>query len=160
MKIAKEFKEFIMRGNVIDLAVGVIIGGAFGAIVTAFIDNLIMPFVGLMTGGIDFTQQFLVPKAPDGVDASEFKTMEEATKAGITVWGYGAFITAVINFLIIALIVFLMVKAINKATTLRKKEEAEEAPTTKLCPCCFSEIDIRATRCPHCTSEVPEVPAE
>ena len=86
--------------------------------------------------------------------------MEEATKAGITVWGYGAFITAVINFLIIALIVFLMVKAINKATTLRKKEEAEEAPTTKLCPCCFSEIDIRATRCPHCTSEVPEVPAE
>lgn len=156
MKIVKEFKEFIMRGNVMDLAVGVIIGGAFGAIVTAFIDNMVMPFIGLLTGGMDFSQQFIVLKAPDGMSASDIKSIEQAKEVGANVWGYGAFITAVINFLIIALIVFLMVKAVNKASSFRKKEEEAE-PTTKVCPFCCTEIDIKATRCPHCTSELPEL---
>ena len=156
MKIVKEFKEFIMRGNVMDLAVGVIIGGAFGAIVTAFIDNMIMPFIGLLTGGMDFSQQFIVLKAPEGMSAADIKSIEQAKEVGANVWGYGAFITAVINFLIIALIVFLMVKAVNKASNFRKKEEEAE-PTTKVCPFCCSEIDIKATRCPHCTSELPEL---
>ena len=154
MKIVKEFKEFIMRGNVMDLAVGVIIGGAFGAIVTAFIDNMIMPFIGLLTGGMDFSQQFIVLKAPDGMEASQIKSIEQAKEVGANVWGYGAFITAVINFLIIALVIFLIVKAVNKAANLRKKEEEAE-PTTKVCPFCCTEIDIKATRCPHCTSELP-----
>ena len=156
MKIVKEFKEFIMRGNVMDLAVGVIIGGAFGAIVTAFIDNMIMPFIGLLTGGMDFSQQFIVLKAPDGMEASQIKSIEQAKEVGANVWGYGAFITAVINFLIIALVIFLIVKAVNKAANLRKKEEESE-PTTKDCPSCCTEIDIKATRCPHCTSELPEL---
>ncbi len=156
MKIVKEFKEFIMRGNVMDLAVGVIIGGAFGAIVTAFIDNMIMPFIGLLTGGMDFSQQFIVLKAPEGMSASDIKSIEQAKEVGANVWGYGAFITAVINFLIIALVIFLIVKAVNKASNLRKKEEEAE-PTTKVCPFCCSEIDIKATRCPHCTSELPEL---
>ena len=155
MKIVKEFKEFIMRGNVMDLAVGVIIGGAFGAIVTAFIDNMIMPFIGLLTGGMDFSQQFIVLKAPEGMSASDIKSIEQAKEVGANVWGYGAFITAVINFLIIALVIFLIVKAVNKASNLRKKEEEAE-PTTKVCPFCCSEIDIKATRCPHCTSELKE----
>ena len=153
MKIVKEFKEFIMRGNVMDLAVGVIIGGAFGAIVTAFIDNMIMPFIGLLTGGMDFSQQFIVLKAPEGMSASDIKSIEQAKEVGANVWGYGAFITAVINFLIIALVIFLIVKAVNKASNLRKKEEEAE-PTTKVCPFCCTEIDIKATRCPHCTSEL------
>ena len=156
MKIVKEFKEFIMRGNVMDLAVGVIIGGAFGAIVTAFIDNMIMPFIGLLTGGMDFSQQFIVLKAPEGMSASDIKSIEQAKEVGANVWGYGAFITAVINFLIIALVIFLIVKAVNKAANLRKKEEEAE-PTTKVCPFCCTEIDIKATRCPHCTSELPEL---
>ena len=156
MGFVKEFKEFIMRGNVMDLAVGVIIGGAFGAIVTAFIDNMIMPFIGLLTGGMDFSQQFIVLKAPDGMEASQIKSIEQAKEVGANVWGYGAFITAVINFLIIALVIFLIVKAVNKAANLRKKEEEAE-PTTKVCPFCCTEIDIKATRCPHCTSELPEL---
>lgn len=160
MKMLKEFKEFIMRGNVMDMAVGVIIGGAFGAIVTALIDNLIMPFIGLITGGLDFTQQFLILKAPEGVDVSTLTTMEKATEAGATVWGYGAFITAVINFLIMALIVFLMVKLVNKLMSIGKKKEEEPEPTTKICPCCFTEIDIRAIKCPNCTADIPETPVE
>ena len=155
MKIVKEFKEFVMRGNVMDMAVGVIIGGAFGAIVTALIDNLIMPFVGLITGGIDFSQQFLILKTPEGVDPATLTTLQKANDAGATVWGYGAFITAVINFFIMAIVIFLMVKAVNKVMSLGKKK-VEEAPTTKVCPFCCSEIDIKATRCPHCTSDQPE----
>lgn len=133
MKIVKEFKEFIMRGNVMDLAVGVIIGGAFGAIVTSLTDDIISPILGIF-GGVDFSDLVL-----------------EINGAHIA---YGKFITAVINFLIMALIIFLMVKGINKLMTLKKKEEKEEAPTTKVCPYCCSEIDIKATRCPHCTSEL------
>lgn len=134
MKIVKEFKEFIMRGNVMDLAVGVIIGGAFGAIVTSLTDDIISPILGIF-GGMDFSDLAV-----------------NINGANIA---YGKFLTAVINFLIMALIIFLMVKGVNKVMSLGKKKEAEPEPTTKVCPCCFTEIDIRAIRCPHCTSEIP-----
>ena len=154
-KIASEFKEFIMRGNVMDMAVGVIIGGAFKSIVDALINDLIMPFIGLITGGINFNEQFIILKLPEGVDAAEV-TYSNASDLGATIWGYGAFITAVINFLIMALIVFLMVKGINKVTSIgKKKEEEEEAATTKKCPHCCEEVNIEATKCPHCTGDIP-----
>lgn len=134
-KFFGEFKEFIMRGNVMDLAVGVIIGGAFSAIVTSLTDDIISPILGIF-GGMDFSN--LVAN----VNGAEIR--------------YGAFITAIINFLIMAFIIFLMVKGINKVMSLGKKK-VEEEPTTKVCPFCCSEIDIKATKCPHCTSDVEEV---
>ena len=134
-KLISEFKEFVMRGNVMDLAVGVIIGGAFSSIVTSLTDDIISPILGIF-GGMDFSD--LVAK----VNGAEIR--------------YGAFITAIINFLIMAFIIFLMVKGINKVMSLGKKE-VEEEPTTKVCPFCCSEIDIKATKCPHCTSDVEEV---
>lgn len=157
-KFFSEFKDFIMRGNVVDLAVAVIVGGAFQAIVNSFINDLVMPFIGFITGGINFADQFIILKVPEGADLAAIeaaKTAADATALGATVWAYGAFITAVINFVIMAFVIFLMVKAINKAQSIGKKKE-EEAPTTKKCPFCCSEISIKATRCPHCTSEIPE----
>ena len=139
MKMLKEFKEFVMRGNVMDLAVGVIIGGAFGAIVTSLTDDIISPILGIF-GGMDFSDLAV-----------------NVNGANIA---YGKFITAIINFLIMALIIFLLVKGINKLMALGKKKEEEAEPTTKVCPCCFTEIDIRAIRCPNCTSEIPETPVE
>jgi large conductance mechanosensitive channel len=155
-KFANEFKTFIMRGNVMDLAVGVIIGGAFQAIVTAFINDMIMPFIGLLTGGINFNEQFLILRLPEGVDAATV-TYANASELGVTIWGYGAFITAVINFLIMALVVFLLVKGINKLAEAGKKKEEpkEEEPTTKKCPHCCEEVNINATKCPHCTGDIP-----
>lgn len=157
-KFFSEFKTFIMRGNVIDLAVAVIVGGAFQAIINSLINDLVMPFIGLITGGINFADQFLVLKVPEGVEVAAVeaaKTAADATALGATVWAYGSFITAVINFIVMAFVVFLLVKAINKAQSFGKKKE-EEKPTTKKCPFCVSEIDIKATRCPHCTSELPQ----
>ena len=156
-KFFGEFKTFIMRGNVMDLAVGVIIGGAFQAIVTAFINDLIMPFIGLLTGGINFKEQFLILKLPEGVAAAEV-TYANAGELGASIWAYGSFITAVINFLIMALVVFLLVKTINKIAekTKKKEEEAPAEPTTKTCPHCFEEVNIKATKCPHCTGDIPE----
>ena len=139
MKIFKEFKEFIMRGNVMDLAVGVIIGGAFSAIVTSLTDDIISPVLGIF-GGMDFSDLSV-----------------EVNGANIM---YGKFITAIINFLIMALIIFLLVKGINKLMSIGKKKEEEPDPTTKVCPFCCTEIDIKATRCPHCTSELPEIAEE
>ena len=137
-KFMAEFKEFISRGNVMDLAVGVIIGGAFGAIVTSLCNDIITPVI-----------QLIISKAL-GVES-----IDEMTKVlNVGPIAFGNFISAVINFLIMALIIFLMVKGINKLTSLKKKEEKEEEPTTKTCPFCCSEIDIKATRCPHCTSEL------
>ncbi len=155
-KFFKEFKDFVMRGNVVDLAVAVIIGGAFQSIVNSFINDLVMPFIGYITGGINFADQFLVLKVPEGVEwaaAEAAKTSAEATELGATVWAYGSFITAVINFVIMAFVIFMMVKAINKAQSFGKKPVEEEV-TTKECPFCLSEIDIKATRCPHCTSQL------
>ena len=145
MGMVKEFKEFIMRGNVMDMAVGVIVGGAFGAIVNSLVNDVIMPVISLATGKVDFSNLFV------SLDGTKYATLAEAQEAGGSVFAYGNFIQAVIEFLIIALCIFLMVKGVNKL----RKPEPEAAPTTKVCPFCKSEIDIEATRCPHCTSEQP-----
>ena len=130
----KEFKEFISKGNVMDLAVGVIIGGAFQAIVGSLVNDIIMPLLGIITGGLDFSHLAI--------------TVGEAQIL------YGSFISVIINFLLMALVLFLVIKALNKAKSLTAKPEEPKAPTTKKCPYCQSDIPIAATRCPHCTSEL------
>ena len=149
-----EFKKFIMRGNVIDLAVGVIIGGAFQAIVNSLVNDIVSPVISLATKGINFADKFIVLTT----EAVDFKTLEAAKEAGYATLNYGSFITAVINFLIMATVIFLLVKGINKISEIGKKKEepAEEAPTTKTCPFCKSEISIEAVKCPNCTSDLPE----
>ncbi|MCF0132912.1 MAG: large conductance mechanosensitive channel protein MscL [Blautia sp.] len=141
----EEFKEFIMRGNVLNLAVGVIIGGAFQAIVNSLVNDIIMPLVSLITGGLDFTNWFI------SLDGSKYATLAAAQEAGAATLNYGVFITAIINFIIMAFVIFMVVKSFNK---LAASKEEEAAPTTKECPFCKSEIAIEATRCPHCTSEL------
>lgn len=145
-----EFKEFIMRGNVLDLAVGVIIGGAFQAIVNSLVDDILMPVISLATKGVDFASKFVA------LDGGEYASLEAAQEAGAAVLTYGNFISAIINFVIMALVIFFIVKGINKvAEKAKKPEEAvEEAPATKSCPYCKSEIAADATKCPHCTSDV------
>lgn len=158
-----EFKKFIMRGNVIDLAVGVIIGGAFQKIVTSLVNDLIMPVIGLITGGINFNDRFAILRLPeeglpDGVTLESITTLTQAKEYGITTFNYGSFITAVLDFLIMAVIIFFMVKAINKINDIvtKKEEPAPAAPTTKKCPYCLSEIPIDAKKCAHCTSDLDE----
>ena len=157
-KFLDEFKTFAMRGNVVDLAVGVIIGGAFQKIVTSVVNDLIMPWVGLLTGGTNFMDMFtIVGDLPEGVTAEMVTSLEVAKELGVATFNYGAFITAVIDFIIMAFVIFLLVKGINKLSSMKKvEEEAPAAPTTKVCPFCKSEIAIEATRCAHCTSELPE----
>ena len=145
----KEFKEFAVKGNAIDLAVGVIIGAAFGSIVTSLVKDILMPPIGLLTGGLDFSNKFLTLKdAPGG---ALFATPADAVKAGAITWNYGNFITLLINFLIVALCVFMIVRAINK---LKRPAPNAAAPVSKDCPFCAMTIPIKATRCPHCTSEM------
>lgn len=147
--IINEFKEFIMRGNVLDLAVGVIIGGAFQKIIASLVNDVIMPIITLCTGGIDFTNWFIA------LDGNHYETLAAAQAAKASTLNYGTFLTEVINFLIMAFIIFMMVKTMNSlARRTKKNEKAEEAPTTKVCPFCKSEIAIDASRCPHCTSEL------
>lgn len=140
-KFLKEFKEFALKGNVMDMAVGVVIGGAFTAIVTALTSSFITPLIQLITGG----------KAEDGSYVGGSFTIN-----GVA-FDYGSFLSAIINFLIIALVLFMVIKGINKAMTIGKKkeEEAPAEPTTKVCPFCQSEISIKAIKCPHCTSDQP-----
>ena len=147
---ATEFKKFIMRGNVIDLAVGVIVGGAFQTIVKSLVDDVVMPVISLATKGLDFTNWFIA------LDGGEYATLEAAQEAGAAVLSYGNFISAILNFLIMAFVVFLLVKGINTVAekTKKKEEEAPAAPTTKECPYCKSEIALEATRCPNCTSQL------
>lgn len=143
----KEFKEFIMRGNVIDLAVGIIIGAAFGKIVTSLVNDIIMPPIGLLLGKVDFSNLFI------NLSGQPYATLAEAKDAGAATINYGLFINNVIDFLIVAVAVFLVVRAVNR---LRRKPEAAPAvPTTKECPYCFTAIPIKATRCPNCTSQLP-----
>ena len=153
-KFFAEFKEFISRGSVMDLAVGVVIGAAFQGIIKSLVDDVIMPFISLITGGIDFSNWFVVlGKNPDGL-----KTIDELKAAGIATFSYGNFISAIIYFLILAFVVFLLVKVIARVKDFapKKEEEAPAEPTTKKCPFCCTEIDIKATRCPNCTSEIKE----
>ena len=149
-KIWNEFQEFAVKGNAVDLAVGVIIGAAFGSIVNSLVKDVIMPPVSLLTGGLDFSNKFLVLRAAkDG--SLMFNTPVDAAKAGAITWNYGNFMTLVINFLIVAGAVFLLVRAINK---LRRR--AEKEPDEKSCPACATKIPIKATRCPHCTTELAQ----
>ena len=139
----KEFKEFIARGNVIDLAVGVIIGAAFGKIVTSLVNDIIMPPIGMLLGGIDFANMFLALRGSPA-------TLDEAKAANIPVIKYGVLINTLIEFLIIAFVIFLVVKAVNRL----KRQPEELPPTMKECAYCFSNIPVKATRCPECTSEL------
>ena len=147
----EEFKKFIVRGNVLDLAVGVVIGAAFGAVVTSFTNDILMPPIGLLLGSVDFANIFVVLKAGD--PAGPYNTLAAAQEAGAVTMNFGLFINGIIAFLITGFALFLIIKAAN-----RLQPEGEEAPppapTTKPCPYCYTEIPIPATRCPHCTSEL------
>jgi large conductance mechanosensitive channel len=146
----KEFKEFAMRGNVVDMAVGVVIGAAFGAIVTSLVNDILMPLLGLLLGDADFTNLFMVLR--EGSNPAPYETLALAQEAGAVTLNYGLFINAIVSFVIITFAIFLLIKGINR---LQREEEAPPAePTTKECPYCFTEIAIQATRCPNCTSEL------
>jgi large conductance mechanosensitive channel len=141
----REFREFIARGNVIDLAVAVVIGAAFGRIVTTLAEGVLMPPIGMMMAGIDFSSMFYVLDGARGIPAS----LAEAKTNGVPVIAYGALVTDILNFLITALVIFLIVKQVNR---LKSKQEGEAGPTTRECPQCLSTIPLRALRCSQCTS--------
>ena len=143
----KEFKEFAVKGNMVDLAIGVIIGGAFGGVISSLVKDVIMPPIGALLGGADFANLMWVIK--EGTTAGPYATPAAAAEAGAAVMSYGVFINTIISFLIVVFVIFMLVKAMNK---LRKEQEAEV--TTKECPFCKSEIALAATKCPACTSEV------
>jgi large conductance mechanosensitive channel len=145
----KEFKEFAVRGNVVDMAVGIIIGVAFGTIVNSLVQDVIMPPIGLLLGNIDFSNFFAVLK--EGKVAGPYASVAAAKAAGAVTMNYGIFINTVISFLIVAFAVFLLVRAVNR---LKRQPETPPVPTTKECIYCFSKIPIQATRCPNCTSEL------
>jgi large conductance mechanosensitive channel len=153
MKIWKEFQEFAVKGNAVDLAVGVIIGAAFGSIVNSLVKDVIMPPISLLSGGLDFSNKFVVLRAAkDGSMA--FNTPSDAAKAGAITWNYGNFITLLVNFLIVAGAVFLLVRVIN-----RLRGPAEKGPDKKDCPACAMKIPMKATRCPYCTTEFRQTAA-
>lgn len=144
----KDFKAFIMRGNVLDLAVGIIIGTAFGAIVSSFVKDIIMPPIGLLLGKVDFSNMYI------NLSGTAYDSLAKAQAAGAPTINYGVFINTIINFLIVALVIFLVVRWFNRLQQTGKKPETAAAPTTKECPYCYSTINIKATRCPDCTSQL------
>lgn len=146
-----EFKKFAMRGNVVDMAVGIIIGGAFGTIVKSMVDDVLMPPIGLLLGGVDFADLFVVLKAGPEV-AGPYASLADAQAAGAVSVNYGVFFNNVLAFLIVAFAVFMLIRAMNRLQA--KEEPAPAAPTTKTCEFCASEIPLAATRCPHCTSQL------
>ena len=150
MAMMEEFKKFAMRGNVVDMAVGIIIGGAFGTIVKSLVDDVIMPPVGLLLGGVDFSDLFITLK--EGATAGPYATIAAAKEAGAVTLNAGLFVNSVISFTIVAFAVFLLIKGMNSLQ--KQEEEAPAEPTEKDCPHCFTSIPIKATRCPHCTSEL------
>ncbi len=142
----KEFKEFAMRGNVLDMAIGIIIGAAFGKIVSSFVADLLMPPIGLLLGKVDFASLFV------NLSGQPYPTLAAAKSAGAATINYGVFLNTVLDFLIVAFVIFLLVRQVNRMR--RQPEAAPAAPTTKACAYCLSTIPIKATRCPHCTSEL------
>ena len=144
MGMVSEFKEFIMRGNVMDMAVGVVVGGAFSNIVTSLVNDIIMPLISLATGAVNFSDLFI------SLNGEKYASLAAAQEAGAAVFAYGSFIQTVVNFLIIAFCIFMVVKGMNKL----KKPAPAAAPTTKICPFCKSEINIEATKCAFCASEL------
>ncbi len=143
----QEFKKFVMRGNVVDLAIAVVIGGAFGKIVTSFVNDILMPPIGLLLGKVDFTNLFI------NLSGQDYASLAAAKEAGAATINYGFFLNTILDFIIVAFVIFLVLRALDR---LKKKEEpaAPAAPTTKPCPYCFTDIPIKATRCPHCTSQL------
>ena len=146
--MGKEFREFILRGNVVDMAVGIIIGAAFVAIVKSLVDDVIMPPIGLLLGNVDFTNFFAVLKA--GKAPGPYETLAQAKAAGAVTVNYGIFLNTLISFLVVAFCVFMLVKNVNRM----RKEPAPAEPTTKECPYCLSEIPVLAVKCPHCTADI------
>jgi large conductance mechanosensitive channel len=146
----KEFKEFAMRGNVLDMAIGIIIGAAFGTIVTSLVNDVIMPPIGLLLGNVDFSNIFAVLKG--GKVAGPYASVAAAKAAGAVTLNVGVFINTIINFVIVAFAIFLLIRSVNRLK--RKQEAPAAAPTTKECSFCFTTIPIKATRCPNCTSEL------
>lgn len=153
----KGFRDFIMRGNVLDLAIGIIIGVAFSTIVNSLVKDIIMPPVGVLLGNVDFTNLFVVIKGGQSVPPP-YATLADAQTAGAVTWNYGLFINTIIVFIIVAFVVFMIVRTFNKARekmeSKKKKAEAASAPATKDCPFCFTAIPVKASRCPHCTSQL------
>jgi large conductance mechanosensitive channel len=143
----KDFKEFITRGNMVSMAVGIVIGLAFSAIINSLVNDIIMPPIGLLLGNVDFSNLFVVLK--EGATAGPYLSLDMAREAGAVTLNYGIFINAIISFLIIALVLFFIIRAVNK---LEKKKEKKIS--TKKCPFCFTEIDLKASRCPNCTSDL------
>jgi large conductance mechanosensitive channel len=144
-RMLKEFKEFALRGNVIDLAVGIIIGAAFNKIVTSLVNDIIMPPIGLLLGGVDFSNLFI------NLSSTPYASLADAQAAGAPTINYGLFINNIIDFIIVAFVIFLLVRWINR---MRARPAEQVTPTTKPCPYCFSTINIKATRCPECTAEL------
>ena len=142
----KEFKEFAMRGNVLDMAIGIVIGGAFGKIVTSFVNDVVMPPIALLFGKVDFSNLFI------DLSGKSYATLAEAKAAGAATIKYGVFLNTVVDFIIVAFVIFLLVRQVNRMK--RQDEAAPAAPATKECAYCLSSIAIKATRCPHCTSEL------
>ena len=145
----KEFKEFAMRGNVVDMAVGIIIGAAFGTVIKSLVADILMPPIGLLMGNVDFANLYLLLKA--GNPAGPYLALAEAQKAGAVTINYGAFINTIISFLIVAFAVFLLIRSLNR---MQKPAEAPAEPATKDCPYCLSAVPVKATRCAHCTAEL------
>lgn len=145
----KEFKDFAVKGNVIDLAIGVIIGGAFGKIVTSLVNDMIMPLIGLLIGKVDFTNLFI------SLDGTVYPSLAAAQEAGAATVNYGVFINTIIEFLIISFSIFMVIRQLNKLKN--KEEKKEEKPSTKECPYCHTNIHLEATRCPNCTSQLEAV---
>ena len=144
----KEFREFVMRGNVVDMAVGIVIGAAFGAIIKSLVDDVIMPPIGLLLGNADFSNMFIVLK--EGARAAPYLSVAAAKEAGAVTLNYGVLVNAIVSFTIVAFAVFLLIRSINRL----KREEAPADPTTKDCPRCYTAIPIKATRCPNCTTDI------
>ncbi|MCJ7507826.1 MAG: large-conductance mechanosensitive channel protein MscL [candidate division Zixibacteria bacterium] len=143
----KEFKEFAMRGNVLDMAIGIIIGAAFGKIITSLVNDILMPPIGLLLGKLDFANLYF------NLSGGEFTSLTQATTAGAVTISYGVFVNTVIDFVIVAFVIFLLVKQVNRF----KRQPAPVEPATKECPYCFSVIPIKAKRCPYCTSQLEKV---
>jgi len=140
----QEFKKFVIQGNVFDLAVGIIIGGAFGKIVTSFVNDILMPPIGAILGKVDFSSLFI------NLSGEKYASLAAAQEAGAATINYGMFLNTILDFLIVALVIFLLIRQVNKL----KKEEPAAAPITKPCPYCKTDIPLTATRCPHCTSQL------
>ena len=149
----KDFKEFVMRGNVVDMAIGIVIGAAFGTIVKSFVDDVLMPPIGLLLGNVDFSNLFVTLKE-GGKAAGPYASLAAAKAAGAVTLNLGLFISTIISFIIIAFAVFLVIKGINRMK--REKEAPPAEVSTKQCPFCMSEISLAATRCPHCTSQLEQ----